>query len=167
VSNFTAHHNPSEKSKDEWLTDPGIIKACGPFDLDPCAPIVRPWDTAAKHFTIEDDGLSRDWSPYEMVWMNPPYNDHIGDWFEKLADHGNGIALVFARTETAYWHNFIWPKASGVFFFRGRITFHHVTGQRAKFTGGAPSVLIAYGFEAEKRLRNLTIPGHFIQLRNP
>jgi hypothetical protein len=36
---------------DDWLTPPDIIAALGPFDLDPCSPETRPWDTAAKHYT--------------------------------------------------------------------------------------------------------------------
>lgn len=43
---------------DEWLTPPEIIKALGAFDLDPCAPVVRPWGTAARHYTVQDDGLA-------------------------------------------------------------------------------------------------------------
>ena len=42
--------------KYEWLTPKHITDALGEFDLDPCAPIVRPWETAWNHFTIEDDG---------------------------------------------------------------------------------------------------------------
>jgi hypothetical protein len=160
-------HQSARMQKDEWLTPPEIVKALGPFDLDPCAPIIRPWDTAAKHFTIEDDGLSRDWTAYEFVWLNPPYGKHTGTWLEKLVEHGNGIALIFARVETADWHNWIWPKAHAVFFPEGRLFFHHASGRRAKDNSGAPSAFVAYGFEAEKRLCNLTIPGYFIQLRNP
>jgi hypothetical protein len=47
--------------KDEWLTPKSIIDALGEFDLDPCSPVVRPWNTAKKHLTIEDDGLLTDW----------------------------------------------------------------------------------------------------------
>lgn len=35
----------------EWLTPRNIVDALGPFDLDPCAPIVRPWPTAVQHYT--------------------------------------------------------------------------------------------------------------------
>lgn len=42
------------KGKDEWLTPPEIIKALGPFDLDPCAPINRPWSTVTQHYTITE-----------------------------------------------------------------------------------------------------------------
>jgi len=62
------HHAPTRGAKDEWLTPPPIIEALGPFDLDPCAPVVRPWPTAAAHLTIEDDGLTADWPPEAFVW---------------------------------------------------------------------------------------------------
>lgn len=151
--------------KDEWLTPREIIAELGPFDLDPCAPIVRPWDTAAKHFTIEDDGLSRDWTAYERVWLNPPYGSFTGHWLEKLVWHGNGIALIFARTETEDWFTHIWPKADAVFFLEGRLYFHHVSGARAKSNSGAPSALIAYGFKNFEKLRTTRIRGKFIPLK--
>jgi hypothetical protein len=98
------------------------------------------------------------------VWMNPPYGQHTGDWLEKLADHGSGIALIFARVETGDWHKWIWPRAHCVLFPEGRLFFHHVSGQRAKFNSGAPSAFVGYGHAAFSRLRKLTIPGKFIEL---
>jgi hypothetical protein len=47
--------------KQDWLTPPEIIKALGEFDLDPCSPVDRPWDTAKKHYTILDNGLRQEW----------------------------------------------------------------------------------------------------------
>lgn len=38
---------------DEWLTPPEILRALGEFDLDPCAPVVRLWETAAR-LALED-----------------------------------------------------------------------------------------------------------------
>jgi hypothetical protein len=55
--------------KSEWLTPPEIIAALGPFDLDPCAPVDRPWCTAATHYTIHDDGLQQPW--WGFCFMNP------------------------------------------------------------------------------------------------
>lgn len=55
---------------DEWLTPPEILRALGEFDLDPCAPVVRPWETAARHYTVQDDGLALPWEG--RVWCNPP-----------------------------------------------------------------------------------------------
>ena len=42
--------NTNTDNHDEWLTPPEIIRALGPFDLDPCAPVNRPWDTANDHY---------------------------------------------------------------------------------------------------------------------
>lgn len=83
---------------DEWLTPPPIIQALGFFDLDPCAPVDRPWDTARQHYSRRDDGLAQDWGG--RVWMNPPFGTQAIDWLRKMVKHGNGIALVPARTET-------------------------------------------------------------------
>lgn len=57
VRNF----NTNTDNNDEWLTPPEILRALGPFDLDPAAPIVRPWDMAARHYTKIDDGMSQPW----------------------------------------------------------------------------------------------------------
>lgn len=148
--------------KDEWLTPPEIIKALGPFDLDPCSPIKRPWPTATQHYTIIDDGLSLEWRG--RVWMNPPYGPHTGTWLEKLAHHGQGTALIFARTETEAWHKWVWPVATSILFLTGRINFHHVTGAKAKKNAGAPSALISYGLPDADKLETSKIPGQWIPL---
>jgi hypothetical protein len=128
---------------DEWLTPPQVIHALGEFDLDPCAPIKRPWDMAREHYTIMDNGLAKPWNG--RVWLNPPYGQETGKWLARLADHGNGIALVFARTETRMFFEHVWPKADAVLFIDGRLHFHHADGTRAAANSGGPSVLIAYG----------------------
>jgi hypothetical protein len=143
--------------KDEWLTPPTLLRKLGTFDLDPCAPICRPWPTAHRHLTIQDDGLAHHW--HGRVWMNPPYGKHTEDWMEKLANHGTGTALIFARTETEHWHRHIWPRASAILFLRGRLTFCHVDGTPAKYNGGAPSALIAYGENDAVRLIQSGIQG--------
>lgn len=133
--------NLNTTNSDEWLTPPEIIRALGPFDLDPAAPIVRPWDMATRHHTKLDDGMAQPWEG--RVWLNPPYGRETFHWLARLAEHGSGIALIFARTETAGFHEQIWEKAHAVFFFRGRLRFHHVTGERGG-TANAPSCLVAY-----------------------
>ena len=133
----------NDDTKDEWLTPPSLIQALGEFDLDPCAPVVRPWKTARDHFTIEDDGLAQPW--HGRVWCNPPYGRQTFIWLEKLAHHREGgIALIFARTETTGFHKQIWQKAHSVFFFEGRLKFHHVDGSLADNGANAPSCLVAY-----------------------
>jgi hypothetical protein len=156
------HHRPHHGYTDEWLTPPEIIAALGTFDLDPCSPINRPWPTAAQHFTVEDDGLTRRWQG--RVWLNPPYGPETGKWLARLADHGDGIALIFARTETEMFHRYGWQRADGMLFLRGRLHFHYVDGSRGKANAGAPSVLIAYGEQNVAALERSGLDGHLVSI---
>lgn len=154
-------HQSAAMLKDEWLTPPHILKALGSFDLDPCAPVVRPWDTANCHYTIDDNGLAQEW--FGRVWCNPPYGLEAATWLDRLASHGNGIALIFARTETRMFFDHVWRRADAVLFIEGRLHFHHVDGTRAKANGGAPSCLVAYGKYNVHRLMDCGL-GHFVRL---
>lgn len=156
------HHSPAAQ-KIEWLTPPEIITRLGEFDLDPCSPVSRPWATASRHYTVHDDGLKQPW--HGRVWCNPPYGLEAARWLKKLAEHGNGIALIFARTETAMFFDHVWPKADGLLFIQGRLHFHHVCGTRANANSGAPSVLAAYGYDNCKSLEESGIRGQMIWLR--
>lgn len=153
-------HQSAAAMKDEWLTPLSILRALGPFDLDPCAPIAPPWPTANRTFTIRDNGLIQPWSGF--VWCNPPYGAKTGDWLGRLADHGSGIALIFARTETEMFFDQVWRRASSMLFFEGRLYFHHVDGRRARANAGAPSVLVGYGPEADRRLASSGIAGSLV-----
>ncbi len=139
---FSGHNHAVSKS-DEWLTPPEIIHLLGPFDLDPCSPVFRPWPTASRHYTIIDNGLIQPWQG--RVWLNPPYGDAMAPWLIKMGQHGNGIALTFARTDTHLFHDHVFPKADSMFFIKQRLNFYTVAGTRARAAAGAPSVLLAYG----------------------
>lgn len=128
---------------DEWLTPLEILRPLGKFDLDPCAPVVRPWDTATRHFTALDNGLLLSWDG--RVWCNPPFGREAVKWLRKMRDHGDGIALIPARTETAMFYETVWGHADAVLFIKGRPHFHYVDGRRAAFNSGAPICLVAYG----------------------
>lgn len=136
-------HQCAHMKTDEWLTPPEIIRALGEFDLDPCAPITRPWATAREHYTLEHDGLTQEWRG--RVWCNPPFGREAVKWLRRMVEHGNGIALVPARTETAMFYECVWGVADAVLFIKSRPHFHRVDGTRADFNSGAPICLIAYG----------------------
>jgi hypothetical protein len=158
-------HQSSDMGKDEWLTPPEIIKMLGSFDLDPCSPgLRRPWDTAKIHYSLQEhgDGLLCEW--IGRVWLNPPYGRETGNWLAKLADHGNGIALIFARTETEMFFEQVWERADALLFLRGRLHFYHVDGTKAAANAGAPSVLIAYGENNVNSLWDVRHKGKFVKL---
>lgn len=147
MKNFNSNTDNSE----EWLTPPQLLRALGPFNLDPCAPVNRPWDMAARHYTVLDDGLSKPWQG--RVWLNPPYGKKVFAWLERLAEHRSGLALIFARTETRGFHQTIWRQAHSVFFFLGRLRFYHLNGEQGG-TANAPSCLVSYSSEDTCRIED-------------
>lgn len=153
-------HQSARSRTDEWLTPPELLAALGPFDLDPCAPVDRPWSMAAEHFTVEDDGLSRPW--HGRVWLNPPYGAQTFQWLRRLARHGSGTALTFARTETAGFFDAAWGRADAMLFLRGRLHFHRPDGIRSVINAGGPSVLLAYGTMDVLALQRSRLPGAFV-----
>lgn len=164
MSGIGGHHQPHRGRTDEWLTPPSILERLGAFDLDPCSPTNRPWPTAATHYTTNDDGLSLPWAG--RVWLNPPYGPECGKWLEKLAAHGDGIALIFARTDTDAFHRHVFGAANALLFLRGRLHFHRVDGSRAKANAGGPSVLVAYGERNVISLVRCQLDGQIVLLRD-
>lgn len=154
-----SHQRTVGKSQ-SWITPKHIIDALGPFDLDPCASDPRPWDCAKENWTIEDDKEYDPW--YGCVWLNPPFNRfQVGGWIRKLAEHGNGIALLHARTE-AEWFVPVWEKASAILFLADRLYFHYPDGRRAEANSGAPAVLAAFGSDNANRLNRSELKGALV-----
>lgn len=147
----------------EWYTPPEVFEALGlSFDLDPAAPAGGvPWVPAKRSYSRIDDGLRQAWQG--RVWLNPPYGREIGPWLERLSEHGNGLALVFARTDTRWFHTAC-RRATAVCFVAGRLRFYRLDGPGD--TAPAPSVLLAYGLPCALALadtdlgQTLAVPNH-------
>lgn len=148
-------------ASDEWATPPEIVNALGKFDLDPCA--TERSAKAPAFFTKEQDGLKQDW--FGRVWCNPPYSQPaLYQFCEKMAQHGNGILLIFARTGNKVWQEIIFPRATAILFLRKRIQFVDNQG----FKGGAAgcdSALIAFGWENVAALEKCGIEGRLVVLK--
>jgi len=154
-------HESTHNKSVEWYTPKYIFDALGiEFDLDPCSPgaNVVPWIPAKKHLTFEDNGLMAKWEG--AVWMNPPYGRETPDWLGKLATHGNGMALVFCRPDTIWFHKHV-RQADALCLMKGRVKFIHSKWAKTyvelgfdntKGRPGAPSMLIAYGEDMSRAL---------------
>lgn len=113
---------------DEWATPKDFFDTLNEefdFTLDPCATT----DNAKcdKFYTKEQDGLKQDWSG-ERVFCNPPYGKVIGDWVKKCSEEAKKpnttvVALIPARTDTRYFHEYIYHKAKEIRFIKGRLKF--------------------------------------------
>jgi hypothetical protein len=159
-------HQRTIGSSQVHITPKWIIDALGPFDLDPCAADPRPWDCAANNFALPKNGLGYAWSG--LVWLNPPFHRYqVAVWISKLAEHGSGVALLHARTETA-WFKPVWQSASAILFLDRRLTFYKPDGtlctteKGEPANSGAPPVLVAFGAEAKLRLQRSEISGMLV-----
>jgi hypothetical protein len=154
-----SHQQTVGKSQDH-ITPRWILDALGPFDLDPCASDPRPWPCARINWTTH--GLDRPWPREFFIFLNPPFNRYeVGDWIACLAEHGNGIALLHARTE-AEWFEPIWQRAAAILFMADRIYFCRPDGTKQRANSGAPAVVVAFGDEAVLRLHHCGIAGALV-----
>lgn len=156
------HNDPTKTNR--WLTPNWIVESLGEFDLDPCG---APNHTlAAETYLLENgqDGLLLPWNG--RVWLNPPYGKEMPPFIEKMAHHRNGIAFIFARTETKMFHQYVWPVATGMLFLRGRVRFMDAN-KSVQADANAPSVLIAYSERDAEILANSSVPGKYVHLNGP
>ena len=151
-------HQTSVGKSQTHITPKWIIDRLGPFDLDPCAASPRPWACATENWTT--NGLSQPW--HGFAYVNPPFDRYeVGNWIRRLAEHGNGIALLHARTEAA-WFEPNWESAAAILFMADRIRFFRPDGSEQPANSGAPPVLVAFGHEAVRRLKRSEISGALV-----
>lgn len=146
----------------EWYTPPWIFQALGiNFDLDPCHPGDRlPWVPVSLIYSLPLNGLLMPWSG--KVWCNPPYGSETINWLAKMSAHGNGVALVFARTDCAWFHEHV-TTADAVLFLKGRVRFVDGAGVSGGGGAGSGSMLIAWGAENVKALEGMSSYGFLIK----
>lgn len=94
-----------------------------------------------RYFTIAEDGLKQNWAG-ERVWCNPPYSE-IAKWCEKAFNETKQentlvVMLIPSRTDTKYFHNFIYHRAE-IRFIKGRLKFGN-----SKNSAPFPSMLVIY-----------------------
>lgn len=138
------------KASDEYGTPRDLYERLDAefhFTLDPCATAEN--HKCEKYYTAEDDGLTKSWAG-ERVFCNPPYSQ-IKAWARKAraeADRGTLVVmLVFARTDTAWFHDYVYGAAE-LRFIRGRLHFE-TEGGCSPGPAPAPSMLVIFNGEGE------------------
>ena len=128
---------------DEWYTPQYLFDELNDefhFTLDPCASDQN--HKCDLYFTRQDDGISKNWGGYS-VFCNPPYGRGIGRWVQKASEESKKpnttvVMLIPARTDTKWFHEYIYGKAE-IRFVRGRIRFGGATAN-APF----PSMIVVF-----------------------
>ena len=145
------HESSSSDVPVEWYTPPHIFKALNmTFDLDPCAAPVFDSVPADVKYVWPIDGLEQEW--FGTVWCNPPYGKQTTVWLKKLAEHGDGVALVFARTDTK-WFQEAAMTADIMCFVGQRVKFINGSTGGSSNSPGAGSVLIGWGQNAVNHIK--------------
>lgn len=127
----------------EWATPVKFFEKLNKefnFTLDPCATSENA--KCKKYYTKEDNGLLKDWSG-ERVFCNPPYGREISYWVKKSyeenkVNHTFIVMLIPARTDTSYFHDYIYNKQE-IRFIRGRLKFND-----GKNPAPFPSMLVIF-----------------------
>jgi len=145
---------------DDFLTPPALIASLGTFDLDPCAPVNRPWQIATNHLTSLENGLEQEWAG--RVWLHPPLKD-IDLWIAKMAAHQLGICLTFAQTHKTWFHEHVFDSAHSVFFFDGNMAFNRVTGEPYA-AETYPLCLISWSQADTAAIQAANLNGHMVTL---
>jgi len=130
------------RATDEWYTPQDFYQKLDSefsFTLDPCATAENA--KTETFFTIDDDGLTKDWHGHS-VFINPPYSK-IKDWVKKCAEEAKKpgtrcVMLIPSRTDTRWFHEFIYNKAE-VRFLKGRLKFGG-----AKWNAPFPNMLVIF-----------------------
>lgn len=159
-------HFIKTKSKSiHYYTPITLTKSLGKFDLDPCTSKVAPWYHAKINLTRHDDGLSKKWKG--RVWMNPPFGRNIGaidQWLDKLSRHKDGGTALVPATPTVLWfHQFVFQKASGIFFPEYRIRYYNIAGELMSFPN-VGTCLVSFGKYDLKKLAKVQLKGELIEL---
>jgi hypothetical protein len=159
-----SHESPAAMSI-EWYTPPHIFQSLGlTFDIDVCAPIGGiPWIPAHLSFSKEDDGLMQPW--VGLVWCNPPYGKETPLWLKRMHKHRNGVALVFARTDCKWFHDYC-AEADAILFLKGRVRFVDGLNISKGSGAGSGSMLVAWGETAVNALFGMHLigEGRFVDL---
>ncbi len=150
------HKNRKQKNSDEndMRTPKAIFDSInarfGPFTLDAAASEENA--LCDKYYDIDMDSLEQKWEG--KVWCNPPYSSKtshgikpfVKKAFDSVQNGDAEIVVLLIRPtncDTLMWHDWIFPHASHLIFFKGRLDFTgpaHVKGGASRW----PSVSVVF-----------------------
>lgn len=132
-------------NKDDWETPQSLFDELDKkyhFTLDPCSNGVNA--KCGKFYTKEENGLLMTWAN-EVVFCNPPYGRDLHKWVEKCHEeskHAKIVLLIPARTDTRYFHEYIYGKAE-IEFLKGRLKFEKFG--KPMNSAPFPSMIVKWG----------------------
>lgn len=138
---YRARQKLKRAQRCEWYIPRKYVEAAravmGKIDLDPASSeIANQVVKARTYFTIEDDGLSKEWRG--NVLLNPPYSRY---WIERFADKllaeiaagrvKQAVLIVHPKTGIG-WFSRVAGAATSICLGKGRIQFWRPDGSVGK-----------------------------------
>jgi phage N-6-adenine-methyltransferase len=120
---------------DEHYTPKSFVDKFGKFDYDPATTKEKAEEFGVPNYdTIETDGLSKDWTQYKRIWINPPFTrkeEFLKKAWETYQKARNEIYVLFPVEflTTAKFHNAV--GGGKLFVPNGRINFENKLGKKA------------------------------------
>ena len=151
----------TSSERQDWATPPALFEQLNRefhFTLDVAAVAesakCRRWYGPGSPIRV--DALSPEpWGGGQVAFINPPYGVGLDKWIARCHEEAQRgttvVALIYARTETAFFHDHV-MHADEVRLLRGRVTFldpDTMEPRRSKKTGAvqsstAPSVVVIW-----------------------
>ena len=120
----------------EYYTPKAFVDRFGKFDYDPATTKEKALEFGIPHYdTIETDGLSKDWTQYGSIWINPPFtikHEFLRKAYETYEIAKNDIYILFPIEfiTTTRFHNI--ATGGRLFIPNGRINFESGLGKKGK-----------------------------------
>lgn len=132
-------------NSEEWATPQDLFDKLNDefkFDLDIAADDSN--HKCERYYTKETDALAHKNEWQGNIWCNPPYGRKIGEWVKACAEYsGLSVMLIPARTDTKYFHTYIYKKPNvEIRFLQGRLHFNN-----SKNAAPFPSMIVVFNNE--------------------
>ena len=122
----------------EYYTPKSVIDYFGKFDYDPETCYEKALEFNVKSFdTIETDGLTKDWTKYKRIWINPPFTEKhkfLQKAYETYKIARNDIYILFPIEFMTTKRFYDISKGFGgkIYIPSGRINFESGLGKKSK-----------------------------------
>lgn len=120
----------------EYYTPKTVVDYFGTFNYDPATVQAKAEEFGIKEYdTIETDGLSKDWTKYEKIWINPPFTDKhkfLAKAYETYSKAKNEIYILLPIEFLTTKRCTDATMGGKIFIPNGRINFQSGLGKKGK-----------------------------------
>lgn len=133
-----AKANVTFTKDDNYYTPKAVVDYFGKFDYDPATTEEKATEFGiTKYDTIETDGLTKDWTKYKRIWINPPFtikHKFLEKAYETYKVSKNEIYVLFPIEflTTKRFHDISDGYGGKIFIPNGRINFQSGLGKKGK-----------------------------------